>query len=144
VAENSSSSSTRKKRRLKASPVSVREKRQLAEQEATKPTRRKKTGWMRRFFVWAFSPLVWLARRPFWQSKYLKPLRFIVKIIGYILFWPFIKGSMQELKYVEWPDFRTTNRLTLAVIMFAIVFGVVIASADYAFGKLFKELIINY
>lgn len=134
----------RKKRRLKPSPVSVREKRQLAEQATSRPATRKRSGVVKKLLSWAFWPLAWLARRQFWQSKYLKPLRFIVKIIGYILFWPFIKGSIEELKNVEWPDFRTTNRLTLAVIIFAIVFGAVIASADYAFGKLFKELIIHY
>lgn len=55
----------------------------------------------------------------------------------------FIKESFKELKQVEWPDRKTTAKLSFAVILFSIVFGIFIATTDFLLDKLFKEVILK-
>jgi preprotein translocase SecE subunit len=95
--------------------------------------------------------------KSFWQAfwwGFLLPLRWIWKVLSIIL-WPvfwvlkhiipvkYFVGSWQELRQVTWPNMKDTMRLTLAVIIFSIVFGLLIAAVDYGIDKLFKQLILN-
>jgi preprotein translocase SecE subunit len=69
----------------------------------------------------------------------LKPFR----ILGLILVPPYFRNSWKELKQVTWPGFRVSLRLTTAVIIFAVVFGVFIAALDFGLEKLFKEVLLK-
>ena len=69
----------------------------------------------------------------------LKVVRFIAKILLIMYF----INSWRELKQVTWPTRRESRKLTTAVILFAIVFGLLIAVVDYGLDKLFKEVLLK-
>jgi preprotein translocase SecE subunit len=54
----------------------------------------------------------------------------------------FLINSWNELKLVTWPDRKQTAKLTFAVIVFAIVFGAMVAGVDYVLDKIFREVIL--
>src|SRR5581483_1834266 len=66
----------------------------------------------------------------------------VMRIIGYIIVWPYLRNSWKELRAVTWPTRKESRRLTLAVILFAVVFGVLIAAVDYGLDKLFKRILL--
>ena len=53
----------------------------------------------------------------------------------------FLSEALAELKQVTWPNRQETFKLTTAVIIFAIVFGGLIAITDFGLEKLFKQLL---
>ena len=67
------------------------------------------------------------------------PVRFIVKILGL----RYLYRSFRELWSVTWPTFKESRRLTGAVIMFAVAFGIFVAVVDYGLDKLFKQFILK-
>ncbi|HEY8999108.1 MAG TPA: preprotein translocase subunit SecE [Candidatus Saccharimonadales bacterium] len=69
----------------------------------------------------------------------LKPVRFLAKILLIM----YVINSWRELKQVTWPTRRESRRLTTAVVLFAIVFGFLIAVVDYGLDKLFKEVLLK-
>ena len=77
------------------------------------------------------------------RYKSFKLLVKVLKFVGRILVPAYIRGSLAEIKLVTWPSRRETRRLTLAVIGFAVVFGIVVSSLDYGFGRLFKIIILG-
>jgi preprotein translocase SecE subunit len=77
-----------------------------------------------------------------WGSALFIPVRFIVRILAKVLLVRYFMQSFQELKLVTWPDARTTARLTFAVTMFAVIFGLIVAGMDFVFEKLFREVIL--
>ncbi len=52
-------------------------------------------------------------------------------------------NAWHELKLVTWPGRKETTKLTIAVLIFAIIFGVMIALVDYGLDKIFKELLLS-
>ena len=69
----------------------------------------------------------------------LKPFRLIGKIL-----WPtYFSNSWKELKQVTWPGRRESWQLTLAVIIFSIIFGAIIALVDYGLDKVFKQVLLK-
>lgn len=68
-----------------------------------------------------------------------KPMR----IIGLVLVPPYFRNSWRELRQVTWPSGRESRRLTLAVIIFAVVFGILIALVDFGLDKLFKQVLLK-
>ena len=87
----------------------------------------------------------------FWG--FLSPLRWLLKLVGWILWplwWllrhiipPYFKNAAKELKLVTWPTTRQTTSLTIAVLLFAVVFGAIIAGVDFGLDKLFKHFILR-
>lgn len=69
----------------------------------------------------------------------LKGMRFLGRVIGL----SYIRSSWKELKEVTWPTRREGRRLTTAVILFSIVFGLLIAIVDYGLDKLFKDILLK-
>jgi preprotein translocase subunit SecE len=58
--------------------------------------------------------------------------------------WPRFFGlAWNEIRQVTWPSRRETLRLTFAVFIFSLIFGISIALLDYGLDKLFKEVIIK-
>lgn len=66
-----------------------------------------------------------------------------VHILGLVIFPRYFRNSFRELRQVTWPDFKTSWRLTFAVLMFATVFGLVIALVDFGLDKLFKQVLLK-
>jgi preprotein translocase SecE subunit len=55
----------------------------------------------------------------------------------------YIINSWKELRQVTWPNRRETWRLTGAVIIFAIIFGGLVAALDKVLDVLFKNLVLK-
>lgn len=60
---------------------------------------------------------------------------FFAAIAGYF------KGSWAELRQVRWPNRRTTWSLTLAVLVFAAFFVLLITLLDYLFQMVFERIL---
>lgn len=52
-------------------------------------------------------------------------------------------NAWRELKQVSWPNSQETRRLTLAVFIFAIVFGTVVSVVDKGLDEFFKKVILK-
>lgn len=71
-----------------------------------------------------------------------KPFRVIGKILAFIAPKYFI-NSWREVRQVAWPNRRDTWRLTLAVFVFAAVFGALAAGVDKGLDEVFKKLVLK-
>ncbi len=69
-------------------------------------------------------------------------LRPLMKVLGWLVPRYFI-NSWREVLQVTWPTRRETWRLTLAVFIFAIIFGVLITVADKGIDEIFKKVILR-
>jgi preprotein translocase SecE subunit len=67
----------------------------------------------------------------------------VLRVIGHILVPRYFRNSWKELRGVTWPTLKQSRQLTLAVIIFAIIFGVVVALLDYGLDKVFKQVLIK-
>lgn len=65
----------------------------------------------------------------------LRPLRWLVPT--------YFVNSWREVRQVTWPSRRETWRLTLAVFIFAVVFGALIASVDKGLDLIFKKVVLK-
>jgi preprotein translocase SecE subunit len=90
-------------------------------------------------FFWPFRILSQTVGRALRWTGHLLPVR----ILGRILFPRYFRNSFRELKLVTWPGRRESLRLTGAVLIFAIVFGAIVAIVDFGLDKLFKEFILK-
>jgi preprotein translocase subunit SecE len=130
------------KRRVK-NPETFRERASKAADTPSKPSwfSRVKSG-LGSVLSRVFSPIGSFLHFVFYRQPFLilrKPLR----IIGHILLPKYIRNSWRELKQVTWPTFRQSRQLTIAVILFAAVFGALIAVVDYGLDKLFRHLLLK-
>lgn len=55
----------------------------------------------------------------------------------------YFREAWAELRQVTWPTRRETIKLTFAVLIFALVFGSLIAAVDYGLEKLFREVLLS-
>ena len=72
-----------------------------------------------------------------------RPARFIGRILAAVLLFKFIRESWGEIRQVQWPTARETVRLTMAVFIFSVIFGAIIAITDYGLDKVFKKVFID-
>jgi preprotein translocase SecE subunit len=84
-----------------------------------------------------------LAMRRTLAFKPLAPLINILRLVGKVIFPVYLRRSWRELRLVEWPNWRESRRLTSAVLIFAIIFGAVIAVVDYGLDKAFKDILLK-
>lgn len=75
------------------------------------------------------------AKRALRPLGFLRFLRFIMP--------PYFRNSWRELKQVTWPSRKETWQLTLAVFLFATIFGLVVAVTDFGLDKVFKRILLN-
>lgn len=68
-----------------------------------------------------------------------KPLR----IIGKILVPVYLRDSWKELRLVVWPSWKQSRDLTFAVLVFATIFGVIVAAVDFGLDRLFKDVLLK-
>lgn len=66
----------------------------------------------------------------------------VKKILSFLVPKYFI-NSWKEVRRVSWPNRKETWRLTLAVMIFAIVFGSLVAGVDKGLDELFKKVILK-
>lgn len=72
-----------------------------------------------------------------------RPARAIGRVLAGVLLLRFFRDSWTELRQVQWPNARETTRLSIAVFVFSIAFGIIISITDYGLGKIFKKLFID-
>jgi preprotein translocase subunit SecE len=58
-------------------------------------------------------------------------------------FLSYLSASRAELTKVTWPNRRQTIRLTLTVVVFAIVFSAILGTLDFLFSLLIQKLVIK-
>ncbi|HEX7368253.1 MAG TPA: preprotein translocase subunit SecE [Candidatus Saccharimonadales bacterium] len=132
-----------KKRRLRAPAETVREKAEKALGEAAKPKKRSK---LRKLFT-PLRIFVWLAHRPPLKQighglRWFFSLR-IMRFIGKILGVTYVYESWHQLRLVTWPTRRESRRLTIAVIIFSVIFGGLIYVVDLGLDKVFKAVVLR-
>jgi preprotein translocase SecE subunit len=71
-----------------------------------------------------------------------KPARFVGRILNKVLLINYFMSAWKELRQVTWPGRKETRQLTLAVFIFATVFGLMITLTDYGLDKVFKKVIL--
>lgn len=125
--------SNKSKRRLIKKVETVREKAEKASSPiSTEPRRLQKTSRK-------VSAPFRATGRGLKKAGRLKPFR----ILGFIIVPPYFRNSWKELKQVTWPPFKVSLRLTFAVIIFALVFGALVALLDFGLDKLFREVLLK-
>ena len=120
------------KRRLRTQPT-LREKTERVSDTRSKPSSKVKQK--------LTSPFHALGRgfAKVWRSKALAPLRWI----GRIVVPRYFRNAFGELKLVQWPKARLVWRLTGAVLLFGLIMGLAVAGLDWAFEKLFREVLLG-
>jgi preprotein translocase SecE subunit len=121
------------KRRVVKKAETVRE---IAQKSTTEQP--KKRGILRLalgYIAWPFRPVGRLLAR----IGRLKPFR----ILGRILLPTYFRNSWKELKQVTWPGRKESWQLTLAVIIFAAIFGAIITVVDFGLDKVFKQVLLK-
>lgn len=127
------------KRRLKSAP-SLREQASKTASKAKKPSKVKKF-----FESKLFTPFreIGAVFKLIWRSRVFTPVRVVFRFLGCILAPAYIRNSVKEMKNVTWPGFSLSWKLTIAVLIFAISFGLLIAGLDFVFEKLFREVLLG-
>lgn len=121
-----------KAKRLVKNPETFRERAIKASKDGDKPKAGARAG---RIGSAVTAP----AKGPFKRVGRLKFIRFI----GRIIFPPYIRNSWQELRKVTWPTWKQSRQLTGAVLIFAVVFGALIAVVDYGLDKVFRDILLK-
>lgn len=73
------------------------------------------------------------------RAAAFKPLA----LIGKVIFPVYFRNSWRELRQVTWPNWNESRRLTSAVLIFAIIFGAIIAAVDYGLDKAFRDILLR-
>ncbi len=131
-------SKSRKPRVRKTAPT-LREKAQAAQTKAAsaKPKRRSRLA---AILKWPFAKL----KLP--DNRFTRVLRRVGRFISKVLGWfvpRYFVNAWRELRQVTWPGRVETWRLTLAVFIFAIVFGALVFGVDLILDKLFRDLVLK-
>ena len=130
--------SSKSKRRLRK-PQTVREQAKSSALASPKPQR------VKRAFRIASTPV--RSAHRVGKKEYYLPMpdnkfgRFLNKRRHFIP--SYFRNSFKELRDVKWPDRKQTTQLTLAVFIFATIFGVIIAVTDYGLDKVFKKVLLK-
>jgi preprotein translocase SecE subunit len=125
--------------RIRKSVPTVRERAEAAQakQESPRPKR------IRRLISKPAAPIRKLRlgeRKPVKAAS--KPLGWLKKTLGWLVPKYFV-NSWRELRQVYWPNRRETWRLTLAVFVFAIIFGALVAGVDKSLDVIFKKVVLK-
>jgi preprotein translocase SecE subunit len=128
----------KRKKRVRKSPETVRERTAKADSAVKKPRR------LRRSASTFARPLKTIHRTG--KKEYYLPLpdnragRFLNKRRHIVP--RYFREAWAELRLVVWPGRRETWKLTLAVFIFAIIFSLLVAITDYGLDKIFKRILV--
>lgn len=130
--------SGRRKPRIRKTAPTVRER-----METAKTKSEKKPSKLRSAAVRLPVPKV---RLHLPDNKLFKPIKIFFGYIARIAKWlvpSYFVNSWREVRQVTWPARKETWRLTLAVFIFAIVFGALVAGVDKGLDEIFKKFVIK-
>lgn len=71
-----------------------------------------------------------------------KVVKLIKKGLSFVVPSYFV-NAFREVRQVQWPNRVETWRLTLAVFIFAIVFGALVAGVDKGLDEIFKNVVLK-
>jgi preprotein translocase SecE subunit len=128
-----------RKPRVRKAPT-LREQAELARSKAETE---KEPGKIRKFLsrIGAALKKTRLTRNPI--TKFIARIgRFILKILRWLTPNYFI-NAWREVRLVTWPTRKETWRLTLAVFIFAAVFGAMVSGVDKVLDIIFKKIILK-
>jgi preprotein translocase SecE subunit len=134
--------------RIRKSAPTVRERAAAAQAEADKPAKPKR---LRKAFSRLVRPLKKLKPRfkiriPLPDNRFGRIVgkigRGIKKVLGWLVPRYFV-NAWREVRQVTWPGRRETWRLTLAVFIFALVFGSMVYGVDRGLDAIFKHFILK-
>lgn len=126
-------------RRVKASATPKKDAKKAAEAEVVKKTTKAKKP-VKKVNKPAKNKKTNSKKRNIKAPKWLQAVgRFFGKIFG--PFGRYVKGAWEELRVTKWPNRRSTWSLTLAVIIFAVIFAALILSLDNLFDWLLKLIL---
>jgi preprotein translocase subunit SecE len=128
-----------KKPRIRKSAPTIRERAEAAQAEAEKPKKK-------RLKRPALQLPKFIGRWHLPNNKFFELLKPGARRAGRVLRWlapKYFINSWRELRRVIWPNRRETWRLTLAVFIFAIIFGAMVAGVDKGLDEIFKHFIIK-
>jgi preprotein translocase SecE subunit len=136
VAESSPEQKKSTSKRLVRNPETFRERALKAAKEGDRPRKRSR---VRGAFAKVLRPIFRPLGRLLSRIGKTPPMR----LLGRILFPRYIRGSVNELRQVEWPSKRESRDLTFAVLVFAVTFGLFVFVVDLGLDKLFKQVLIR-
>ena len=122
---------------LKASIDAINKANREQAKAAKEPKRR-----LRRAAGAVARPLHRPARVVSWPFR-LRPVRFIGRLLGRILWPKYFRNSFKEVRQVTWPSRRETWKLTFAVLIFALVFGLAAAGTDFVLDNIMRRIIFR-
>ncbi len=128
-----------KKPRIRKAPVTVREKAEQQRQKSEKVSSKQKVTKKAKHKA--------KLAGSFLGKEYYMPMpdnrfgRFLNKRRSFVP--KYFRESWAELKLVTWPGRMETWRLTFAVVIFAVVFGIFIGLIDKGLDALFKDIILE-
>lgn len=76
-------------------------------------------------------------------ARPLKPVGRVTKKAGHYVIPPYFRNSWAELKLVTWPNWNLARQLTVAVIIFAVIFAILLGVVDYGLNAAFKALFLK-
>lgn len=100
------------------------------------------------FFSKIFGPIGRFIKKIFRPFSFLlrpfktKPMRVIGRFFKKVLLINYFASAWREVRQVTWPNRKETANLTIAVFIFAIGFGILIAIIDFGLDKLFREVLL--
>jgi preprotein translocase SecE subunit len=128
--------SDKKTKRIVKNPETFRERALKATESADQPNQSAK---LKQATGQAIAPVSSSVRSTARRLNAFPPLR----LIGKIIFPVYFRKSWQELRLVTWPNWKESRRLTFAVLVFAVIFGAVIAAVDYGLDKIFRSILLK-
>ncbi|HET9722193.1 MAG TPA: preprotein translocase subunit SecE [Candidatus Saccharimonadales bacterium] len=137
MAQNNSSG---RRPRIRKSAPTVRERMDAAREAAEAKSAPKQQSRIRATAAKPFKKL------KFRNSRFNRVLVAIFRPVAKVLSWlvpRYFVNSWRELRQVQWPNRLDTWRLTLAVLVFATVFGALVAGVDKGLDELFKKVILK-
>lgn len=140
IADKSSSVESKKPRVRKTETVRERNEKVAAKAEAKASKQPKKR--VRKVASKVAKPLSKPAKILSWPFR-TKPVKFVGRILSKILWPTYFRNSWKEIKQVSWPNRRDTIKLTVAVLVFALVFGLATAGVDFVLDIVIKRIVFR-
>jgi preprotein translocase SecE subunit len=126
------------KPRIRKSAPTVRERQEAAQAEKDQPSRKRLSVVSSK----VAKPLAKIKPRGKVFNILAKPFRLIKRVLSWLVPSYFV-NSWREVRQVTWPSRKETFRLTVAVFVFAIVFGALVAGVDKGLDVVFKKVVLK-
>lgn len=143
MAESEPTKKTIAKKRVVKNPETFRERAIKASEVGDKPKRGARLKAASNKVVRPIFLPVGRAFRKLFGLKIFRIFRKPLRIIGRILLPHYLRDSWKELRLVVWPSWKQSRDLTFAVLVFASIFGAIVAAVDFGLDRLFRDVLLK-